>query len=126
MDQVPWNDVPLYLLRTRRAAVSFLGAVPPAQTSDREQNEQRDRGRQRLQEPDAAVRGGAAIETRRQHAGEKEQRKRSCVSPRGEQRPDQPRGEKAVVETLVRGEHPRLLGLFGAHPERRAGARRGP
>ena len=79
------------------------------------QQDQRDRGGRRLDVQNAAADGPGAINTGRYHAEQKEdfdlQRNAGDAL---QQAPDQPGGQKAVVEPLIGGEHRGIRSPFPA------------
>ncbi len=98
-------------------------STTPQRGDAQRQRRHRRQRRHGLHDEDAAVHGGRAVRTGHRHAGQEEPR--HVHAPR-QQRPAQAGGEEAVVETLVGGEHARLLGLLARLAEHLQPDRPGP
>ena len=87
---------------------------------------QRQSGGQGLNEQDAAAGGCGPKEARHQHASQKEQCRGATIPGYAcDQRPDQPRCQKAVVQALIGGQSLGAFGKFDRKPKGAAPARAG-
>jgi MFS family permease len=82
--------------------------VARRRASVREQEQERARRRRRLNPEDAAAHGPGPVGARHDHAGKEEDLERERA---GDEAPSQARGQKAVVQPLIGGEHARRLRL---------------